>query len=90
MKIIKRSLGNAFLTNNSYDVQGGLISVISDAGLAEHDAGVADQVTWNSETLPGIPQSFLPIRMELFVWILLTDTDTHDSSAFCFSLNLKN
>lgn len=80
----KRSLENPFLTNDSYDVERGLEGLISDVCLAEDDAGVADQVTWNGETLPSIPQSFLPIRMKLFIWILLADTKTYGYSLFCF------
>lgn len=71
------SLEGPFLTNNSHDVRRGLKGRISDACLAGHDAGVADQVTWNSETLPGIPQSFLPIRMKPFILVVLTDTQTY-------------
>lgn len=80
----KRSLENPFLTNDSYDVERGLEGLISDVCLAEDDAGIADQVTWNGETHPSIPQSFLPIRMKLFIWILLADTKTHGYSLFCF------
>lgn len=75
---------NPVLTNDGYDVERGLKGLISDVRLAEDDASVADQVTWNSETLPSIPQSFLPIRMKLFIWILLADTETQDYSPFWF------
>lgn len=84
VKTIKRSLENPVLTNDSYDVERGLKGLISDVCLAEDDAGIADQVTWNGEALPSIPQSFLPIRMELFIWILLADTETQDYSPFLF------
>lgn len=79
-----RALENPVLTNNSYDVERGLKGLISDVCLAEDDAGVADQVTWNSETLPSIPQSFLPVRMKLFIWILLADTEKYDYTLFWF------
>lgn len=75
---------NPFLTNDSYDVERGLKGLISDLCLAEDDAGVADQVTWNHETLPSVPHSFLPIRIKFFIWILLADTETCDFSLFCF------
>lgn len=78
--------GEFFPTNNSYDVERGLKGLISDVCLAEDDAGVADQVTGNSETLPSVPQSFLAIRMKFFIWILLADTETYDYSLFCFVL----
>lgn len=84
IKTIKHSLESPFLTNDSYDVEGGLKGLISDVCLAEDDAGVADQVTRNSKTFPSVPQSFLPIRMKLFIWILLAGTETYDCSFFCF------
>lgn len=84
VETIRRSLENPFLTHDSYDVERGLDGLISNVCLAEDDPGVADQVTGNGETLPSIPQSFLPIRMKLFIWILLTDTETHGYSRFCF------
>ncbi len=63
------------LTDNSNDVERGLKRLVSNAGLAGHDASVADEVAGNSETHPGIPQRILPIRVKLFIWILLTDTE---------------
>lgn len=65
------------LTNNSDNVERGLKRLISNTSLAGHDAGVADEITGNSETRPGVPQRVLPIGMKFLIWILLTDTEIY-------------
>lgn len=66
-----------YLTNNSHNVERRFKCLISDTSLAGHDAGIADQVTGNGETRPGVPQRVLPIRIKLLIWILLTDTENY-------------
>lgn len=58
---------DSFLTDHRHDVQRRLEGLVPNAGLAGHDAGEADQVTGNDETLPGVPLGLLTVRMELLV-----------------------
>lgn len=58
---------NSLLTNDGHDVQLRAEGLVSDASLAGHHAGEADQVTGNDEAPGGVPLDLLPIGMKLLV-----------------------
>lgn len=58
---------NLLLTDHRHDVKRRLEGLVSNAGLAGHNASEADHVTGNDKTLLGIPLGLLPIRMELSI-----------------------
>lgn len=55
------------LTDHRYNVKRRLEGLVSNAGLAGHNASEADQMTGNDETRLGIPLGLLSIRNELLV-----------------------